>query len=132
MIRRAGLFLILLALVSSNCAKHSAVAANDLALPSGEHVTISSVHGDTFTDVSGVKRHIFYISYETGHDIDDRQALHDEAARVWAAYRPQIIGVDYDTCVVTPMKRIASGSESGRPYYLTKHADGTWVMLDDR
>jgi hypothetical protein len=95
-------------------------------------VTISSAHGDTFTDVSGVKRHIFYIAYETGHDINDRQALHDEAVRVWAAYRPQIIGVDYDSCVVTPMKRTANGSESGRPYYLTKRPDGTWVMLDDQ
>jgi len=120
-------FWLFVAAFCQACARHTPVETHDLALPSGEHVTIADAHGDSFTDVNGVKRHIFYILYGTTHAIDDIPSLRKEALRVWAAYKPQIIGVDYDTCVVTPMKQ-TRGAEAGRPFYLTKAADGTWSL----
>jgi hypothetical protein len=112
----------------TGCAKHAAVATQDLALPSGEHVTISNTHDDSFTDVNGRQRHIFYIAYLTARDFDDIPSLRQEARRVWAAYKPHIIGVDYDTCVVTPMKQTTGGGDEGRPFYLTRHPDGSWTL----
>jgi len=128
--RKASLLLLglFLSAVLAGCARHTALVAHDLALPSGEHVTILDAHGDSFTDVSGVKRHVFYIAYHTAHDIDDIPSLRREALRVWAAYKPQIIGIDYNACVVTPMKQTARGDEAGRPFYVTRYADGTWAL----
>lgn len=126
---KASLMLgLLLGAFLLGCAKHTEPVTHDLALPSGEHVTILDAHPDSFTDVSGVKRHIFYISYHTAHDIDDVPALRKEARRVWAAYKPQIVGIDYNACVVTPMRQTASGDEAGRPFYVTRSADGTWAL----
>ena len=51
-----------------------------------------------------------------------------EALLVWAAYKPQIVGVDYDSYVVTPMKQTVGGSDEGRPFYLTRGAGGTWIL----
>lgn len=129
---RRKVSLTLLGLLASalltECAKQAAVATQDLALPSGEHVTISNTHGDSFIDVDGRQRHVFYIAYLTAHNFDDIPSLRQEARRVWAAYKPQIIGVDYDTCVVTPMKQTTGGGDEGRPFYLTRRPDGSWTL----
>jgi hypothetical protein len=121
-------FGLLLCTFWAGCARHTVVATQDLALPSGEHVTISNTHGDSFTDVNGRQRHIYYIAYFTAHDFDDIPSLRQEARRVWAAYKPQIVGIDYDSCVVTPMKQTAGGSDEGRPFYLTRQTDGSWSL----
>ena len=122
------LFGLFLSALLAGCAKRTPVVTHDLALPSGEHVAILDTHGDSFTDVNNVKRHIFYIGYYTAHDFEDIQSLRKEALRVWAAYKPQIVGVDYDSCVVTPMKQTVGGSGEGRPFYLTRRANGTWTL----
>ena len=121
------LFVVLLSTSWSGCARHAAVE-HDLSLPSGERVTKLDTHGDFFTDVNGAKRHVFYISYDTAHDIDDVRSLRKEALRVWGVYLPQIAGDDYDSCVVTPVKQTASGGGAGRPFYLTRRAPGTWIL----
>ena len=99
-----------------------------LTLPSGEQVTITDAHGDSFVDVDKVQRHVFYISYETAHDFEDLPALRQEALRVWAAYLPQIVGIDYDSAVVTAEKTDEGGGEEGRPVYLKRMSDGTWQL----
>lgn len=125
----SGIALVLfLCCLVCGCARHQDNSYSELALPSGERVTIIDAHGDSFTNVSGVKRHIYYIGYLTAHDFEDIPALRKEAQRVWAAYRPQIIGIDYDSCVVTPMKKTPGASEEGRPFYLNRNPDGTWTM----
>jgi len=99
-----------------------------LALPSGEQVTITDAHGDSFEDVNHVRRHIYYIAYETARDFDDLPGLRQEAQRVWAAYLPQLQGIDYDTAVITPEKQDAGGSMEGRPFYLKHMPDGAWQL----
>ena len=123
-----GLSALLLVFVLG-CAKHDDTTnGTQLTLSSGDRVVVIDAHGDSFTNVSGVKRHIFYIGYETALDFENIPALREEAQRVFAAYRPQIAGIDYDSCVVTPMKKTPGGSEEGRPFYLNKNPDGTWTM----
>jgi len=122
------LFGLLLSTLLAGCTRHSGFVPQDLALPSGEHVTILDTHGDSFTDVNHVKRHIFYIGYLTEHDFEDIRSLRKEALRVWAAFKPQIVGVDYDSCVVPPMKRTVGGSEEGRPFYHTRATGGAWIV----
>ena len=99
----------------------------NLKLPSGEMVAITDAHGDSFEDVNHVKRHIYYIAYDSNH-FDDPPALRQEALHVWAAYLPQIIGVDYDSAVVTPEKKDEGGGMEGRPLYLKRAPDGTWQV----
>jgi len=99
----------------------------NLKLPSGEIVTVTDAHGDSFEDVNHVQRHIYYIAYDSNH-FDDPPALRHEALQVWVAYLPQIIGIDYDSAVVTPEKPDAAGSVEGRPIYLKRMADGTWQV----
>src|ERR1700730_163284 len=53
---RRALVLLLLWLLAG-CAKQP---ENDLQLPSGEHVTIVNAQGDYVSNVSGVKRHIYW------------------------------------------------------------------------
>jgi len=109
------------------CAQRTATPKT-LTLPSGEQVVLFDTHGDAFTDVSGRKRHIYYVGYETSHGMDETAALRIEARRVFAAYLPQLVGLDYDTCVITPMRRTSGGDEEGRPYYFAREPDGRWSL----
>ena len=105
---------------------YSNLAVNyNLKLPSGETVVITDTHGDSFEDINHVHRHIYYIAYDTSHDFEDLPALHQEALRVWAAYLPQVVGIDYDSAVVTAEK---PGTGEGRPMYLKRLPDGTWQV----
>ncbi len=125
-LRESLLVFVLLGLVIG-CARHPTFVTKDVTLPSGERVSILDEHGDTFVDVNGTKRHIYYVSYETQHDMNDTQSLREEALRVWAAYEPQVMGSDYDSCVITPIRKTSGGSEAGHPFYFTRRADGSWA-----
>ena len=129
MVRRLllGCGLVLLIVALPECA-HRGTQATELVLPSGEHIRIVDAHGDYFTDVNDKRRHVYYVGYETAHDFEDIPSLRTEARRVWMEYKPGILGTDYDTCVVTPVKQDAGGSEEGRPFYFTKGADGRWSL----
>jgi len=105
-----------------------ATTPKTLSLPSGEQIELIDAHEDEFTDVSGHKRHIYYVGYETSHGMDQTALLRTEARRTFAMYLPQLVGLDYDTCVVTPMQRTASGDQEGRPYYFTREPDGRWSL----
>jgi len=113
--------LVLCAIGVTSC--HKAREPTTLSLPSGERVTLVDAHGDYFIDVDHKQRHVYYVSYYTQHAMEDIPALRQEALRVWAAYKPQIVGTDYDTCVVTP---IDAASGAGRPIYLKPDAQGQW------
>lgn len=110
------------------CARHTP-AATDRAFPSGERATNLDTRGDSVPNVNRKNRHIFYISYDTADDIGDVRTLRQEALRVWAVYKPDFVGADYDTCAVTPMKQTASGgAEAGHPFYFRRLADKTWTL----
>jgi hypothetical protein len=127
---RLGLTLLLAACLVTGCVHtmHTLTVNYKLALPSGEQVIVTDAHGDSFVDVNHVQRHVYYIMYETSHDMQDIAAMKQEALRVWAAYKPQIIGVDYDSVVVTPTKQDAGGDIEGRPNYLKRMPDDTWQV----
>ena len=130
MAHRASTIKVIALLASAflaGCARHASTQT-DLTLPSGAHVAITDVHGDSFANVAGVNRHIYYIAYETEHAFDDIPGLRKEALQVWAAYVPEIAGSKYDSFVITPMKRTPGGSDEGRPFYLTRHANGSWSL----
>jgi hypothetical protein len=124
----AAICMLLLAIARlAGCAPQH-VAPKIIILPSGEQIVIIDVHGDEFTDVSGHKRHIYYVGYQSSHNMDAISSLRAEARRVFALYLPQIIGLGYDTCVVTPMRQTVGGDEEGRPYYFTSQPSGQWSL----
>lgn len=123
---RFSLIILVLSILSIGCAAQ--MPTKNVVLPSGEHVVIWDTHGDRFIDVSGAKRHIYYVGYDTEHDFRDKETLKKEALRVWGLYKPQIISEDYDTCVVTPTRTDLGGGKEGSPFYFTRAANGQWLL----
>jgi len=123
----AAICVLFIAIVLEGCVRQTA-AQKTILLPSGEQIVLTDVHGDAFTDVSGHQRHIYYVGYQSSHDMDAIPSLRAEARRVFALYLPQIIDQDYDTCVVTPMRQTVGGDEEGRPYYFTRQTNGQWSL----
>ena len=118
--------LVLAAAFLSSCAQQQ-TTTNVIRLPSGEQISFLDVHGDAFIHVNQRQRHIYYVGYQSSHDMSQTAALRIEARRVFALYLPQIIDAGYDTCVVTPEQKTAGGDLEGRPYYFSRQANGQWT-----
>jgi hypothetical protein len=126
---RVAIGLILaLVLPVAGCYARTQVQWN-LALPSGETVTIVRESHQSFENVSHEQKRILAIHYMTDHTMDDGASLQMEARRVFAAYKTRIDVSDFNTVSLAAMKKDDTGHGiEGRPYYFEKLADGRWML----
>jgi hypothetical protein len=99
-----------------------------IQLQSGESVMIMRQHEDSFTNVSGVKKHMFEVEYISAYGMDDISSLRKEADEIFLYYEPQIDKGDYTDVSLAPEAR-AAGSTEARPILFQRNANGQWMMM---
>jgi len=100
-----------------------------IQLPSGESVMIDRQHEDSFTNVSGVKKHIFEVEYISAYGMDDIASLRKEAMEIFAYYEPQIDKGDYTDVSFAPEAKTPNNSVEARPILFQHDANGQWMMM---